>query len=151
MDYTFRVRKLIVVSAISCALAFPLAVPAMAANSDFVKPTVSWQCNLSRILDHQGTVVFFKPKAVMSWYGKKGFYKFYDISDETKSIGENLIGKGVVQGEDKKVNSSSIYLNRKYHNFLKATHLKLLVVVSDVKNQTARTSCEWNGPAASGL
>lgn len=144
-------RKLLAVATINFTLMFSLAVPALAAKPDSVKPSVIWECTLSRILDHQGTVVFFKPKAMMTWYGKRGFYKFYDISDKTKSLADNLIGKGVVIGDEKKVNSSSLYLNRKYHNFLKAKHLKLLVVVSDEKNQSAKVSCEWNGPAASGL
>ena len=151
MEYTLTVRKVLAIVAINFTLVYSLAVPAMAAKPVSIKPSVTWECTLSRILDHQGTVVYFKPKAAMTWYGKKGFYKFYDISNETKSLADNLIGKGVVIGDEKKVNSGSIYLNRKYYNFLKAKHLKLLVVVSDEKNQSAKVSCEWNGPAASGL
>jgi len=145
------VKKVLAVGILGFALLFPYGPSASAASSNISKPTVVWKCKLSRILDHRGMVVFFNPTATVSWYGKKGFYKFYDTTDKTKPLTENLIGNGVVLGADKKVNSASIYLGRKFQDFLSAKHLSLLVVVSDLKNETSQASCEWNGPAASGL
>jgi hypothetical protein len=145
------VRKILWIGLLNLGLLLSSGLTANAASSESSKPSVTWNCKLSRILDHRGMVVFFNPGAKMSWYGKEGFYKFYDMTDKTKSLADNLIGSGKVLGEDKKMNSSSIYLGRKFQNFLHATQLNLMVVVSDLKKQTSQASCAWTGTAASGV
>jgi hypothetical protein len=137
-------RKALATTLLITLLSTSFGPAAVAASSSNPIPSVQWKCRLSRLLDHRGLVVFFSPSAKMSWFGKEGFYKFYDTSDKTKSLTDSMLGRGTVKGDDKKLNTSSIYLNWKFRNLIDPKSLSVLVVVTDLKNQTSQTSCTWS-------
>ena len=144
-------RKSLALAVVSTALVYSLLPTARAASTDSPKPIVTWGCTLTRQIDHQGMYLFFHPQAKVKWQGKKITYKFYNTTDKTMSLADDLIGQGTVSATGKGLNAASLYLSRKFRKFEDAKYLNLRVVVTDLEKQTGVAQCVWNGRSAAGL
>jgi len=120
------------------------------ANATNPSPKISWDCQLMRLSDEQGDFVYFDPRAVVTWYGKKlTFQTLYWTSKDTRlsQAGQTY---GTFTSSRGGKNISKLDLTHKFYYQNDTEYKKIQLTVTDPAGKKAKQICTWEGPVANG-
>jgi len=123
-----------------------VAAPATAAN-----PQVDWDCKLFRLQDPTGIVVYFDPRAEVTWSGKKLKYSMWSWS--SRDTRKSQAGKkyGTITSSSSGSNRADLDLSTAfYYGEAESEYKKILLKITDSAGRSHRAQCIWKGPVAAG-
>jgi hypothetical protein len=124
-------------------------IPIASATSTVLK--ITWDCKLMRLSDDQGPFVYFDPRAVVRWYGKKLTYKTLYWSSKDTRLSQAGQRYGTATANRTGWNSSKLDVAHKFYYYENETEYKKisLTVTSNSGKKSSKT-CIWDGPVANG-
>ena len=132
------------------ALILFLLISTTPANAALPSPKITWDCQLMRFNDGEGEIVFFDPRARVTWYGKTLKYQaLYWTSKDTR-LSQAAQRYGTVTANSKGKNFSNLDVSHKFDYGNESEYKKIQLTVTDPLGKKSKQVCTWDGPVANG-
>jgi len=145
-----KIKRLVIavtfVSAIIVPMGAVVAAPGRAAG-----PQVDWDCELVRLQDSTGLIVYFDPRAEVTWSGKKLKYNMWSWSSRDTRKSQAAKKYGTITSNSSGSNRADLDLSTAfYYGGAESGYKKIVLKVIDSSGRSYRAQCIWKGPVAAG-
>lgn len=145
-----KVKQSFIAASMAVLTVAALGVTA-AQHAQAAGPQVDWDCQLIRLQDPTGTIVYFDPRAEIAWSGKKLKYKMWSWASRDTRKSQAGRKYGTIKSNSGGWNRANLDLSTKFiYEQADSKYKKIVLKATDSSGRSHRTQCIWKGPVAAG-